>query len=67
MIYQNFRCSSCDKLLFKGILVDSGVEVKCRGCGAMNEFKGVSKDRLICFKPECSGRVSFEDVAPTNG
>jgi hypothetical protein len=41
--------------------------VKCRGCGAMNEFKGISKDRLLCFKPECAGRVTLEDATPANG
>lgn len=48
MTYIDHKCSSCGKLLFKGILVDSAVEVKCRRCGTMNTFRGVPKERLIC-------------------
>ncbi|KKU78661.1 MAG: hypothetical protein UY04_C0030G0011 [Parcubacteria group bacterium GW2011_GWA2_47_7] len=60
MQFQEYRCNSCQKLLFKGILVDSEVEVKCRGCGSLNTFRGVSQERLLCFKDECPNRVKRE-------
>lgn len=63
MIYQQFRCTSCKKLLFKGLLVDSEVEVKCRGCGSMNVFQGTAKDRLLCFVDPCPRRVSLEKIS----
>jgi len=56
MIYQDYRCASCGKLLFKGLLVDSEVEVKCRGCGALGTHHGVPKEKLLCFKEDCANR-----------
>lgn len=58
MLYREYRCPSCHKLLFKGVLVDSEVEVKCRGCGNINTFHGVAKHELLCFKEECPNRMS---------
>ena len=40
--------------------MDSEVEVKCRGCGSLNTFRGVSQERLLCFKDECPNRVKRE-------
>jgi len=65
MVYQQFRCETCKKLLFKGVLVDSEVEVKCRGCGNMNTYHGLSKERLLCFVDPCPGRVSKREAAET--
>jgi phage FluMu protein Com len=62
MVHQEYRCKECEKLLFKGVLVDSQVEVKCRGCGYMTTFTGVSKDKLMCFIAECPGRKKLTDV-----
>ena len=62
MLYQQYRCPSCAKLLFKGVLVDSEVEVKCRGCGALSTFHGISKDMLLCFKEGCLGRQKRSDA-----
>jgi phage FluMu protein Com len=64
MTYQEYRCMTCAKLLFKGILVDSEVEVKCRGCGNVSTFHGVAKEKLICFVEKCAGRrKASESVA----
>lgn len=60
-----YRCTECRKLLFKGILVDSVVEAKCRGCGVMNTFTGIAKERLLCLKPECVRRVTATSVDAT--
>lgn len=59
MVYQEYRCASCDKLLFKGILVESEVEVKCRGCGNINTFKGTAKEKLICLNEDCPRRKAL--------
>ncbi len=60
MMYGQYRCKGCNKLLFKGVLVDSTIEVKCKRCGEMNEFHGLAKDALLCFKPNCVNRVTRE-------
>lgn len=57
MAYGEYRCLGCDKLLFKGVLVGSEVEVKCKRCGKMNAFAGISEDSLLCFVPNCPNRV----------
>lgn len=58
MLYNEYRCSFCNKLLFKGILVDSEVETKCRGCGSVCTFHGEGKEKLLCFIEHCPGRKS---------
>lgn len=62
MLYKEYRCPTCDKLLFKGLLVDSTVEAKCRGCGNLHSFFGESKDKLLCFTQHCPNRRTKEDV-----
>ncbi|MDO8521488.1 MAG: Com family DNA-binding transcriptional regulator [bacterium] len=62
MLYKEYRCPSCNKLLFKGLLVDSEVEVKCRGCSGLNMFHGEAKEKLLCFKENCPNRKSRGDV-----
>lgn len=57
-LYKEHRCPSCNKLLFKGLLVDSEVEVKCRGCGTLASFHGEPKERLLCFKESCPNRMT---------
>jgi len=41
-ILTEYRCQECHKLLCKGILsgVDNMLEVKCRGCGKVCQFRG---------------------------
>lgn len=62
MLYKEYRCNSCHKLLFKGVLVDSEVEVKCRGCGGLNTFHGISQERLLCYKEQCPNRQTRTDA-----
>ncbi|MGB3988481.1 MAG: hypothetical protein WBK67_02185 [Minisyncoccales bacterium] len=38
-----YRCD-CGKLLFKGALASSVVEVKCKRCGKIKVFKGEKRD-----------------------
>ncbi|GEM_PF-2770204 len=57
---QDFRCR-CGKLLFRGVLMESNVEVKCRKCGFMNEFHGSSLSPYLCLiADKCPRRVVFE-------
>jgi len=39
----SYRCS-CGKLLFKGFLLDSTVQIKCRNCGELTSFQGLRRD-----------------------
>lgn len=57
MKYDEYRCKGCEKLLFKGVLVGSEIEVKCKRCGKMNAFAGISEDSLLCFISPCPYRV----------
>lgn len=67
MFLKEYRCGSCNKLLFKGVLVGSKVEVKCRGCGDFAVFHGESKDKLLCYKENCANRITLNGVKATGG
>lgn len=47
--------------MFKAILVESEIEVKCRACGELNVFQGIAQEKLLCFKENCEGRVKRDD------
>ncbi len=38
-----YRCS-CNKLLFKGFLLFSNIEIKCNRCGSLNKFQSKGKN-----------------------
>lgn len=59
-LYKEFRCKNCKKLLFKGLLIESEIEIKCKRCKELNSFQGESKDLLICMKVECLNRMSLK-------
>jgi phage FluMu protein Com len=40
----DYRCD-CNKLLFKGCLLFSSIEVKCKRCGKINLFQTGEKDK----------------------
>ena len=52
-----YRCRSCRKLLFKGLLVEGAIEVKCRHCHALTRVAASKFDRLLCMVDPCPGRV----------
>ncbi|MBI2484057.1 Com family DNA-binding transcriptional regulator [Candidatus Uhrbacteria bacterium] len=57
--YNEYRCKECSKLMFKGLLVDSEIEVKCRRCGAVNLYQGVSSTRYLCLIADtCPNKVA---------
>jgi phage FluMu protein Com len=55
--YKEFRCSKCDKLMFKGVLIDSKVEIKCKRCGQINLYTGELAEKFICLTENCPSRV----------
>ncbi|MDP3962886.1 MAG: hypothetical protein Q8Q39_00085 [bacterium] len=55
--WREYRCKQCGKLLFKGILVESEIEVKCRGCHEISVFKGENASELLCMIPDCPRRI----------
>ena len=58
--YREYRCRTCGKLQFKGVLVDSEVEVKCKGCRGMNVFRGEPASQYLCLVANCPQRVSLQ-------
>ena len=59
-IAKEYRCPDCDKLLFKGLLIDSEVAIKCRRCRAIKTLKGEAADKFICYKYPCPHRISVQ-------
>lgn len=55
--YKEYRCPNDNKLLFKGILISSSVEVKCRTCKEIIVIKGEAVEPYICKKLDCANRV----------
>ena len=55
--YTDYRCDACEKLLLKGVLVDSEIQVKCTRCKKMVTLKGDEKDEYICYTKQCPNRV----------
>lgn len=44
--------------MFKGLLVDSEIEVKCRRCGAVSLYQGVSSTQYLCLiADKCPNKV----------
>lgn len=59
-LLKEYRCTECAKLLCKGVLIGSTVEIKCKGCGALVRFVGESPDVLMCYIKDCPRRVTLE-------
>ncbi|PIS05173.1 MAG: hypothetical protein COT81_02430 [Candidatus Buchananbacteria bacterium CG10_big_fil_rev_8_21_14_0_10_42_9] len=56
-IGREYRCPDCNKLLFKGILVDSDVEIKCKRCNELKIIKGEPGNKYICLVYPCTNRI----------
>jgi len=59
---KEYRCTHCGKLMFKGVLVDSAVEIKCKGCNALVTLNGEAKEALLCLASSCPHRVSVSSI-----
>lgn len=55
--YKAYRCPHDQKLLFKGILIDSEVEVKCRDCKQLVVLRGEPVTAWLCKKEHCPNRI----------
>lgn len=53
-----YRCKHCKKLFFKGVLVDSEVEIKCKRCGETSLITGIKADEYVCWKLPCPFRIA---------
>jgi phage FluMu protein Com len=60
--YKEYRCPDCDKLLFKGLLIDSQVEIKCRRCRDLKILSGQAASQYLCLKEHCPNRVVFKQA-----
>lgn len=54
---QEFRCHDCHKLLFKGLLIEGELEVKCKSCHVVNVITKSEGSELLCMIPKCPNRV----------
>ncbi len=57
LYYQEYRCPHDNKLLFKGVLVDSEIQIKCRHCKNLIKIQGIDKEEMVCKKISCPNRV----------
>lgn len=53
----SYHCTHCHKLLFKGLLVEGRIEVKCRGCHELVIFEPTPLASIICKKVDCPNRM----------
>lgn len=52
-----YRCAQCKKLLFKGLLVEGSVEIKCKHCHVVTTVSASRHDRLLCMIDPCPQRI----------
>ncbi|MBI2551084.1 hypothetical protein HYV73_01935 [Candidatus Uhrbacteria bacterium] len=57
-VLKEYRCTGCTKLLFKGIIIEGTVELKCKQCHAMNTIHRSDLEEFICLIAPCPHRVS---------
>ncbi len=62
---KEYRCEQCKKLLFKGALVESVVEVRCKHCHAMTTVKSSAFNELLCAVFPCPHRITVAAAADT--
>ncbi|MCX6780009.1 MAG: Com family DNA-binding transcriptional regulator [Candidatus Magasanikbacteria bacterium] len=53
---KEYRCTFCKKLLFKGLLIESVIEIKCRSCQTMNIVESSRAQEFICLVSPCPYR-----------
>lgn len=56
-LIQEYRCKQDNKLLFKGLLVEGQIEIKCRSCHEINTFEPSALSTLVCRQTDCPNRV----------
>lgn len=58
---RDYRCAHCRKLLFKGLLVEGSVEMKCRHCRALTVVSASRFNELLCLIEKCPNRIACAD------
>lgn len=58
--YREYRCEKCHKLLFKGLLIESEIEVKCKQCHTLNVVKASQFNELLCAIAKCPHRIAIK-------
>ncbi len=58
--YNEYRCSTCHKLLCKGFLVEGEVEIKCKSCHGMTTVKAATMNEYLCGIRNCPQRVRMD-------
>ena len=58
---REYRCTSCKKLFFKGLLVEGEIEIKCRHCHSLNRVSARTFNDLLCLIEQCPNRITFEN------
>lgn len=59
---KEYRCARCKKLLFKGVLIETEIEIKCKGCHEMNTVAASKFDWLLCAIENCPNRIIISDI-----
>lgn len=54
---EEYRCPNDDKLLFKGLLLEAEVEIKCRHCKQLVTIAPGNIDEIVCGKGGCPNRI----------
>ncbi len=55
-IIQEYRCPNDNKLLFKGLLVEGEISIKCKSCKKIHTFAPTPLKGIICMKENCANR-----------
>lgn len=55
---KEYRCKNDGKLLFKGMLIEGQIEVKCKACHEVNTFEPTPLHEVVCHKTGCPNRVA---------
>lgn len=55
--HKEYRCKSCKKLFFKGLLIEGEVEVKCKYCHSLTTIHASNYNEFMCAIPRCPNRI----------
>lgn len=58
--WKEYRCEKCHKLLFKGILIETDLEIKCKHCHELNQIKASQTNEYLCGILPCPNRIPLK-------